>query len=212
MSVQSSSRKPEVKLVDVTQTSSIFDTTATRVTCLNATSQGAAETNRIGRKIVLKSVMIRGYINQYQAGAAPINDFLRAILVYDRQPNGAAPVFSDIIQDVDQAGTTSSTSMSSLNISNSDRFKVLRDWFWKVDVPGGATLVQAAQVSTDCKEFSLKAYVPLNGLETHYNGTNGGTIADITSGSLLLVTQGGASAANSQYRLTFVTRVRFTDA
>jgi len=205
------SRNPETKLVDVPLTNLIFDTTATRVSVLNSTSQGAAETNRIGRKILMKSVAIRAIVDQYRVGTTPANDYLRMALVYDRQPNGAAPVFADVFQDVDAGGSATTTSMSNLNISNADRFRVLRDWFWKVDVPGGTTLVQNAQVSTDFKPFSIKEFVKL-GLQTHYNAVNGGTVADITSGALLLLTQGFSSAANSQYRARFVARIRFTDS
>lgn len=212
MSVVSTVKSPEIKLVDVPLTSQNFDTNGNRVTVLNSTSQGTAETNRIGRKILMKSVMIRLFVDQFQAGTTPANDYLRCALVYDRQPNAAAAVFSDVFQDVDAAGAATTTSMSNVNISNADRFHVLRDWFWKVDVPGGTSAGnQPSQVATDFKPFSVKSFVKL-GLLTHYNAVNGGTVADITSGALLLLTAGFNSSANCQYRLRFVARTRFTDS
>lgn len=210
--------RPEIKLVDSGTLTSTFDSSATRVTALNLTLQGAAETNRIGRKICLKSLMIRGQVLFRQQGAAPAPDFLRCLLVYDRQPNGATPALGDVLQNTDINGTNTTDAMAMVNISNADRFKILRDWYWNmagvVQVAAAGppiTYTQAQIPAIDYKPTSFKAFVKLLGWETHYNGVNGGTIADVTTGALLLFTVGMNSLANSQYTLQFSTRVRFSD-
>lgn len=206
-------RRPEKKGVDIALTSANFNTTGS-FTLLNATVPGASEQNRIGRKISMKSLMIRGWVRYNQAGTTPGDDLLRCIVVYDRQPNGATPVISDILQDTDQAGTASSSITANINLSNADRFKILRDWFWAVpQVVGiGGAATQNGQI-TDCgaKEFSFKTFINLNGMETHYNAGTAGTIADISTGALFLVTYGARASADAQYKLSFGSRVRYLD-
>lgn len=206
-------RKPEVKGVDVPLTSSKFNSTGI-FTLLNATVPGASEQNRIGRKVSMKSLMIRGWVRYDQAGTTPGDDLLRCIVFYDRQPNGAAPVIADVLQDTDQAGTATTSITSNINLSNADRFKILRDWFWSVphivSIAGGAT--QDGQITDEgAKEFSFKTFIKLNGMEAHYNAGTAGTIADITTGALYLVTFGARASADAQYKLSFGARVRYLD-
>lgn len=211
--------KPEIKSVDTTLSGLSFDSTASRILALNLTSQGNAEQNRNGRKISLKSVLIRWAITVANDPTTAAKDYLRLLLVYDRQPNAALPATADILQDTDKAGTNSTSAFSGLNLSNADRFKVLRDSSW--DIPfafdsigggGGNVSTQTPQVLGDIsRPSSGKWFVKLNGLETHYNSTNGGTIADVTTGSLLLVTLGLNSSTNYNFALDGQARVRFTD-
>lgn len=206
-------RKPEVKGVDLSENNIHFTSAGIFSSALNATVAGANESNRIGRKISMRSVQIRGAVYPYQAGAAPIRDFIRLILVYDRQPNGAAPALADVLEDVDQAGTRTTTSFSGLNLSNADRFKVLRDWHWAMPVANLAGAASGDEQVSDpgATLMSIKAFVKLNGLETHYNAGAAGTIADITTGALFLLAVGLSAEANAQYRFLFDTRVRYAD-
>lgn len=205
-------RPGETKGVDTPLTVNAISTTAI-FTLLNPTLQGTALQNRIGRKISLKSVGIRGFIRQYQGGAAASFDYLRCMLVYDRQPNGAAPVIADLLLDVDSTGAATTTSLSGLNLANADRFKIIRDMYWKVDdTDGNVVGAQPACVTTDFTRFAFKEYAKLNNMETHCNGGNAGTIADINTGALWFVTLGLAAGANSQYSAEFTARVRYTDA
>ena len=52
-------------------------------------------------------------------------DFLRLLVVYDRQSNGTLPAISDILAMRDLAGAVTTTSRSSRSDDYKDRFKIL---------------------------------------------------------------------------------------
>lgn len=201
----------ETKCVDVITTQTAFNATGT-FTLLNGLVPGTNLQNRIGRSVKLKSLAIRGYVFNNQAGAAPIADYLRAIVFYDRQPNGAAPAVSDLLQSVSVSGSTASTALDGINLSNSDRFAILADFHWKVDVPAGAVANnQPATVTTDFTRFSIRRFIKLKGLEARFNTLSAGTIGDFSAGALWLLTISLASTANAQYEMSWTSRCRFLD-
>lgn len=203
-------RRPEKKSVDTLRKALEFDTVG-NFTLLNAIDSGSNEYQRVGRKISMRSVAIRGFVKFAQAGSTPSFDFLRLILFYDRQPNGAAPALADVLTSVDRAGTTESVSTSGLNINNADRFKVLRDWYWPIIWPATGTTPQNAELAAVPETIAFKDFIKLGGMETHYNAGTAGTIADITTGSLYLLAVGLQSNANHQWNCTFDCRVRYLD-
>lgn len=201
-------RRPEKKTVDVNKTALTFDSTGNFL-LLNAPVTGAGEYQRVGRKISMQSVS--GRISIFATAPATAGaDFIRLVLFYDRQPNGAAPVLADVLQSVDNTGTTTSTSMSNLNINNADRFKILRDWYWGIPQAGTGTNAELARTfaAGPCAD---KFFVSLKGMETHFNGNSAGTIGDIATGSLYLLAVGLQSNANASWRVNCETRVRYLD-
>ena len=60
-------------------------------------------------------------------------DFLRLLVVYDRQSNGTLPAISDILAMRDLAGAVTTTSRSSRNDDYKDRFKILLDRGWEYE-------------------------------------------------------------------------------
>lgn len=155
---------------------------------LNGLVPGSGANNRIGRKIVMKSVLIR-YSVSLQATTTG-GGTARIMLVYDKQANAAAPGVTDLL--------LSNTFTSPNNISNKDRFVVLSD------------IITESMSTQNNFSISGKFYKKLN-LETMYNTGTAGTIADITTGSLyvFLGNNGGFSVAQPQ--ITYETRIRFTD-
>lgn len=201
----------ELKAVDRAAIVNNFNTTGT-VNLLNGLATGANSYNRIGRAITMKSVLIRGRVYQFQAGTTPANDFLRLALVYDKQTDGAAPTWANVFSSVDNTGAVATDAFAPVNLDNSDRFIVLRDQFWKVDAPGGSTTVQNSQVASDFKEFSFKWFVKLADLPAIYTATaSTGTVSDVQSGGLFVISHGLSGAADAQYLAQFTSRVRFTD-
>lgn len=135
------------------------------ITHVNCVPQGATVANRIGNKIMMKSIHLKGTIS----AAAAVLSNARVMLIYDKQPNGAFPTFADIITD--QPGGVSGF-YSSLNIANKSRFSVIRDQFFNFDP------AQSLQhtINWYCK----------GRWETEY-GANGGTVADFRTGAIFLV-------------------------
>lgn len=210
------SRAGEVKSVDAPTggfNTFAFSTTAT-FTLLNGLVIGAAINNRIGRKISMRSLRIRGGIYVSATTVNSLYEFGRLILIYDRQANGAAPVIGDLLQDEDAAGTTTTTAFSGLNMSNAARFKVIKTWQFKAEQSAGAAITNSepSQVTTDAQTcYNIDTFINLKDLETGFNAGNAGTVADIATGSLYMVTIGLNTAANAWLNFRGVVRLRYRD-
>lgn len=91
-------------------------------TSLNRIVQGILDTERTGRKIVVKHIHGRGAYTlpkSVDSATAKNGDILRMIVYLDKQANAAAPDPADIL-------TTASYS-SHYNMFNQDRFEILAD-------------------------------------------------------------------------------------
>lgn len=189
-------------------------TTNTNVFLLNGVQEGAGFYNRIGRKIVMKSLEMTGFLGP-SGNATTGPDYIRWAIVYDRQPSGAAlPSYDTIFKDYDQNSTAYVTNMSNINPDNRERFIVLRDFQSQMPVQTAVgTNPGAMAVSIlDNKKNLLKEFIKLRDLETHY-GVNAIplVIASITTGSLLLVTQGEETLGTQGWSLHAKFRLRYTD-
>jgi len=215
-----SNRNFEVKSVDVPYVnggSDVFSLplcTTLEIASLNTVQEGAGFYNRIGRRINMKSVHITGQIvPSGNATGAGVAEYLRIMLIYDRQPNGALPGATDVLADYGQDGNTSTTAFSHINMNNVERFAVLRDM--RVAVPengsGGAT--QQINSIVGQQDNKVNWFVKLKDLETHYkSNSNPDTVADIATGHLFIMTLGNVAAnANYGYTFDFNARLRFTD-
>lgn len=168
--------------------------------------QGDDIVNRIGRRVTLKSFQLHGdfYVANSKSlvnSIAVPSQSISVALVWDKQPNNALAAFGDIF-------TTSNTPLSMLNMSNTERFTVIkRDWLTfdpmiTLATPDGSwnNTIQHHEV-----------FVKLN-KEVHFNASNTGTIGDITTGALLLCFVGSnAAGANVNITGDFTCRTRFTD-
>lgn len=176
-------------------------------TLLSAPVPGSDFTNRIGRKTLIKSVYIRGIVSCELAdqdgptvGASPCQ-LGRMIIFADMQPNGAAPVLTDIL--------TTASSISQLNLNNRDRFKIYCDKVFALNAYA-YNVTANSQLASLSNSIAVKKFKKLN-LETIYNAGTAGTIADIQSGALYLLTVGNRVAGTDDATATLSTRVRFVD-
>lgn len=193
----------EKKTIDLG--SSIFAcSVAGTFSLLNGTVPGTQSYQRVGRKINMTSIQLRGYIGA-TAFAAPVTSDteVRIMLVYDKQANTAGFAITDLLKSQLNAGTTSSLCNDMLNLDNRDRFTILKDMTVALAYQnsGAANSTQGSVTVVD-----VNCYLKCN-LETIYNSGTAGTIGDIQTGSLYLVTIG--DVANYSYYCS--TRVRYTD-
>lgn len=156
------------------------------ITCLNDVVQGTTAITRIGRKILMKSLLVQG-------SASVATGQLRIVIVYDRQPNGVIANATDIF--------TSNTLMAAQNLDNRDRFITLADIF-----PFDQSENIMNPSNNNDSIVGWKRFIKMN-LETIYSG-NAGTIGDITTGALLICTSTNGGAVIGE---TGLQRVRFID-
>lgn len=199
----------EVKAVDIKKASVGCSTTAT-FSLLNGTVEGSSFYNRIGRRIEMKSLHLTGWFDQTGNGAG-VDDYVRVMVVYDSQPNGATPVITALLTSYDFAGNTDTTVSAHLNLNNRDRFTMLADIRMATVRDAGASTDGAIGFTNSCQESNVNRYIKLKGLQTMYQ-TSTGAIGDITTGALWLVTYGRVAAATSSYTFEYSARLRYRDA
>lgn len=188
---------------------------------LNLTVVGTNSNNRIGKRIKMHSIFLRGFIAPSMANAAAATeDFKRIMIVYDRQPNSAEPASGLLFSSTNVSGTPSNTAFDNIDIARQQRFWVLMDdqvWTPALGALGASTgSVHSCDGNTNAGSskgtLNITRYIKLKGLETVYTG-NAGTIADIVTGSLLLVTYAAYDTnATSAYQLYYSARLRYWDA
>lgn len=182
----------------------------------NAIQAGTGFFNRIGNRITMKSLHLVGTLTTTANVTAGIVEYLRIMVVYDKQANGAAPAITDILLDTAQDATSVTNAWSSTNINNRDRFLILMDD--RIDIPNNAaTALTAEQQSImpqggDQQEVNINRFIKLNDLEAMYKASSSpAVIGDITVGALWLVTLGTAAAGAEGYQLTYNARLRYHD-
>lgn len=205
----------EIKTVDVQKTTSVISTTST-FTLLNGVQEGSAFYNRIGRKICMKSIRVSGSL-QISGLGGNVPEYLRVLIVYDRQTNGAFPVISDILANYDNAGGTNAagdTALAGLNMNNSERFYVLRDTrYYIANAEEGTGESNAVASIVDYQnKGNYDEYVKLGDLETTFKATtNPAVVGNIATGGLYLVTIGTVAVGTAGYGLVWNSRLRFKD-
>jgi len=164
----------------------------TGITEVNCVAQGATSYNRIGTKIVIKSIKFDSTFTL--RGTAPTQAVVRWMLVYDRQPNGAFPAFSSLLSE---NISTVPSMYSGINMANRSRFLVLRDQTYALDAEQRQIVHASAYIRT--------------GLESQFT-SNTATIGDITTGALYLVAFADSNAAATYVAMTQSRfRIRYFD-
>lgn len=215
----------ETKYVDGATVSLTFtSSSATALTPLNLVQAGSSAFNRIGRKICLKSVFINGRIIFNDTPAANLNVqncYLRWIVVYDSQTNGANPTWADVIQSTDQTGATFSTADEGFNLNNRNRFRILIDKRYAMPqilstnlvnagVAGTGPFVLATNPLSQQVTHLVSQWRRIPQLETQFKADSApAVIGDISTGGLFIGCQ--AQGSNGNWALSFTSRVRFTD-
>lgn len=162
-------------------------------------SIGASNSQRLGQKIMVKSIHVDVGVQIPTASLATVgtypdnSDGIRVVVVRDKQSNGADFSWSDVFQS---SGSANAPYMTR-NLGNIDRFDVLADFRGMF-----------SSASTNGLRFTR--YIKCN-LPVHYNGGNAGTVADIATGNIAILAAdentGGALFSN----LYGVVEIKYAD-
>jgi len=191
---KSGSRPPqaELKFLDTALSFSDDFTFGIENSCLNVIPQDATASGRIGRRVVIKSIQIRGYNYFVPTTTATASALVNMYLVLDTQANGSPPAATDLFES-----TQLTTSM--LNLSNSNRFRILKRWVVAFNSNAGATTAYNNVVKP--LEFSMKCNIPLE-----FSGTTGVT-AEVRSNNLCIIA--GAVLQDDKVSFAGTCRLRF---
>lgn len=196
-----------MKHVDTGATNTMSSTAVFQL--LNNIRLGNDDYQRVGKEIKMKSLLLTAQVQDLRRNSNA-HDWIRYMIIYDRQTNGAAPVIADVLSSVDINGGVTSTVRAAKNENNKDRFKILLDQSFGIPNDLNAGSNQAAQRGFGAFPTYVKHYIKLGGLLTKYLSDAGG-IAMIGSGSLYLVLYGNNTAANSNYDFNFNARLTYAD-
>lgn len=177
----------EFKTIDVAPNVTA-DTTGS-VTLLNGLTQGTDYTNRIGRKVTLRSIEIKG--QNFVTPATGVDQNQRILIVHDRDPTGVLPAITDIL--------TAVTPVALRNLNNRTRFTILMDKRFQLNATAEPT-------STRLWKYYKRFYKMMD-----FNGNNFGDIRDITNGAIYYVSLGNVAAGATAGGSFANVRIRYTD-
>lgn len=188
-----------------------FDPVATY--SLNAVTVGTSWQQRIGRKIQIISLKIKGEVGieaLSYSGAPPMYaPTIRVVIFVDNQTNGEVPFnYANVLS----SGPTSALPVAYFQNGNTfGRFKILRDHRFVLN-PMAVTYDYTNSYTTMHSNVKLiddtiKFNPPLT---VHYNGANTGTNADIVDNSLHIMIARDANGAPACFGY-FKARIAFYD-
>lgn len=177
--------------------------------------QGSGEFQRVGNKVLLKSLRIR--FNIVQTGQQNLQrSFIRLMVIYDRSVNGGYPATSLILANISQAGNTSPFDWTAnINSNQLERYVVLMDerypvgpWVTATD----GTVTPHTWGPDDARQYCIDRFIKLKNLEQVYStSANPMTIAGIQLGALYIFGMGSESAATAPYYAYGSCRLRYYD-
>lgn len=196
----------------------VLDTTNTNgnIFVANLIAPGTGSFNRVGRKLNLQSLRVRGTcVLNYRYAATTYNqtgNIVRMVVVWDKQPTGVLPIFNAIFGLTDQAGTEASTYLDPVRYDNMDRFQILRDVTMVINPEASGSLGGTENYLRSSVHFD--EFVNLGGREVVYSGQSSPcTIADISTGGLYIVFRSAINDVSTFMQISddSYCRLRYTD-
>lgn len=183
----------ESGFVDLASATYALNTTGS-ITLLATIPQGASVNQRIGKKVMLKSIQFRGFATADSTTTVSVGAFM---IVYDKRPTGSLPAITDVLDSV--------AFQSFNNDANSGRFRILA----RKEIALNGNNTTAGQ-QTECSEVVASFYMKVN-RPTVFKAAGTGAIADIEEGALYLITLGNIAAGTADANLIGGFRTRFVD-
>lgn len=186
-----SARSAELKFLD-TASSTLFTTAGAVNTNLNVIPLSTTESGRIGRKITIKSIHIRGDIIHNPISAVTASNLVRIIVIQDKQANGATFAVGDYLASANPLGHR--------QLSNTDRFRMLGD----TTISLTSQAAESAGYGEVRKKYTF--YKKCN-IDVEYNGSNG-VIAEQRSNSVAILMIADTGAVTT---FSYNARIRYSD-
>ncbi len=192
-----SGRQPEAKFFNTVVSDAVVTTTMV-ISNLTVVPEGNGESERVGRKINIKSIHVRGSLTLPSTTTmADTSDVVICMLVQDTQTNGAAFAATDLL---DTDGFTSFR-----NLANSTRFRILYKKIYALKIygaaPSGAALVSGEDVRAI--NINKRVNIPME----YDNSASTGAIGTVRSNNVYWVTQSSAGISGT----ALTARIRYTD-
>lgn len=200
--------KPELKYLDQNIPGDNWDTPEVGriIQSINLVPQGNSASEMIGKQIVVKKIQVRMSINKNFDYAPNADNLVNAALfrmcvVLDTQCNGTQPTWADVME--------SQTLYSMPNISNSKRFRILKEWTWEFKNELFYNTSASGTVPVQCGNhmrslwFNKKCNIPIE-----FSGQAGAVrdINEVRSNNIFII---GATESNVPESDMFLTQGRY---
>ncbi len=189
---------PELKFHDIDVDDTTISATGEILNAgtINIIAQGTTESQRIGRKCVIKTINWRYDIVRNENAGSWDSDVVRLMLYLDKQCNGAAATVTGILESADYQAFN--------NLSNKGRFRILLDkkYVLKPQAAAGDGTTNIFNDDLVYEEFYKSCNIPLE----FDNSVSTGALTSIRSnnlGVLIISKQGTGTTFNSKMRLRF---------
>lgn len=197
--------KPELKNIDYI-TNTLFPTSASSnfnvANVINLVAQGATPLQYIGRSLMMKKLSFRYIFNSNTTNLSVATNgsfMVRLLLVYDKDPNGTAPLITEILT-TDDFGSFN-------NLDSADRYCVLYDKIKQINPDGGGAVGGAVNGAIGFWKGNIK----LNHIMKFQGAT--AAITSITKGAIyaFIAQNGDGNFAGLVTQGQWWSRVRFID-
>lgn len=181
--------------------------------CVNAIAAGSSIFNRIGRKVVSKSIYLTGQIDldpaRFAIATGEPQNYIRLLVVYDNNTNGAPPIYSDVVRSVNTGGT-SSTATDQINMDNRERFKIIIDKRYKTPwlAPGGLGVPPGFTQNIESQGLLVQEYRTLRDQDTLFNADTA-DVGNVVKGGYFVFVHSNTSTT---WTFTGSLRFRYYDA
>lgn len=171
---------------------------------LNIIPQGVGESERVGRKVIAKSIMIRGKMRMdADSAAANASNIFRIIMYLDKQANGATATVADILEDIHV--------QSHYNLENKSRFRILYDKTSSIRSMSGAGNAIADDGITYGENTAVIIFRKKLNFPIEYSDSlSTGDISTIRSNNIGMLAI--VLAPNPTMQFQFTVRLRFKDS
>lgn len=172
---------------------------------------GSAINQRIGRKIAVHAIKIRGHLNftiLTAQTAVPASPTVRMVVFQDKQTNGTQAQGEQVMAAPGTAAAQNAIA-SYQNLANFGRFRVLKDktYVFKdgIAVNNASATTVSADYNTIPFKFNIKFRKPVI---VHFNATGTALVADIVDNSFHIIANCDITGAGISYEA----RAIYTDS
>lgn len=168
--------------------------TAAQNTLLDGLAPGSDATQRIGRQVTVRSLQFNIYTYATSTATTDVGPgCCRTVIFFDRQANGTAPSAADVLE----GGAFNSPR----SMNNRKRFKIIYD---ELRGMGNSNNSNNPMIQRGYIKFRRPVIVT-------YNSGTAGTIGDIMTNSLFILTMGTAITAGFVMTGNTYARIRYSD-
>jgi len=178
--------------------------------CLFCPVQGTDINQRIGKKVQVTKIMVRGTLRVPKNDAqATVNEYthVRLILMLHKQCNGLEAVPSECINSTIGTGLYAMTSFQNVNYLG--KFRVLKDKTFRINPPPILGTVGSGTIDESGYDIPFKIiHIFRKPLIVHFTAT-AGSVADIVSNSLSMCA--ATQLATVAYQISYTARTTYMD-